>query len=59
MWPASLYSHAMPSPAVRDPENELTVDSGSRYLALVPSVRPQEAIVWVVGSVVTAGLASR
>lgn len=48
------------SPAVRGPENELTVDLGSRYLALVPSARrPQEAFVQVVGNMVTAGLASR
>lgn len=41
------------------PENELTTDSGSHYLVLVPSARPQEAFVRVLGSVVTAGLASR
>lgn len=45
--------------AIASSENELTMDSGSHYLALVPSARPQEAFVWVVGSVVTAGLASR
>lgn len=37
----------------------MTTDSGSHYLVLVPSARPQEAFVRVVGSMVTAGLASR
>lgn len=53
--PTSLV---MSSPAVRGPENELTTDSGSHYLVLVPSARPQEAFVRVLGSVVTVGLAS-
>lgn len=56
---SSLPHHWSSSPAVRGPENELTMDSGSHYLVLVPSARPQEAFVRVVGSVVTAGLASR